>query len=42
MLVALTGWERDKDEQRAAEAGFDDHLVDPVSLDQLKEISIRR
>lgn len=29
-LVALTGWSRDEDRRRTAEAGFDAHLVKPV------------
>jgi two-component system CheB/CheR fusion protein len=29
-LVALTGWGQDADRRRAAEAGFDHHLVKPV------------
>jgi CheY-like chemotaxis protein len=37
-LVALTGYSRPEDRQRAAEAGFDTHLVkpvDPAALTQL-------
>ena len=30
-LVALTGWGQEQDRQRAAEAGFDEHLVKPVA-----------
>ena len=29
-LVALTGWGQDSDRRRAAEAGFDHHLVKPA------------
>lgn len=39
MLVALTGWGQDRDRQRAADAGFDQHWVKPVGLEKLKEIS---
>ena len=35
MLVALTGWSREEDGRRAIEAGFDYHLVKPVSLETL-------
>jgi CheY-like chemotaxis protein len=38
-LIAITGWGQEKDRQRASEAGFDDHWVKPVSLDQLRKIS---
>ena len=34
-LVALTGYGRAHDRQRALEAGFDEHLVKPVELDVL-------
>jgi signal transduction histidine kinase len=32
-LIALTGWGQDSDRQRSEEAGFDEHLVKPVSPD---------
>jgi CheY-like chemotaxis protein len=35
-LVALTGYGQDKDQQRAARAGFDRHLVKPVSLELVR------
>ncbi|OGB20665.1 MAG: hypothetical protein A3I66_23825 [Burkholderiales bacterium RIFCSPLOWO2_02_FULL_57_36] len=38
-LIAITGWGQEKDKRRASEAGFDDHWVKPVSLDQLRKIS---
>jgi CheY-like chemotaxis protein len=31
-LVALTGYGQEEDRQKATEAGFDDHLVKPVSI----------
>ena len=31
-LVALTGYGQDEDRQKAADAGFDEHLVKPVSI----------
>jgi len=37
-LIALTGWEQERDRQRTKEAGFDHHLVkpvDPIVLDKL-------
>jgi PAS domain S-box-containing protein len=37
-LVALTGYGRDEDRRRSAEAGFDDHLVKPVAPDALLEL----
>lgn len=35
LLVAATGYGRESDRVRASEAGFDLHLVKPVSLDEL-------
>jgi CheY-like chemotaxis protein len=35
VLVALTGYGRDEDRQRAFEAGFAAHLTKPVTLDAL-------
>jgi PAS domain S-box-containing protein len=37
-LIAMTGWGQDADRQRAAEAGFDHHLVKPVSLKELRAV----
>jgi len=34
-LVALTGYGRDEDRTRAAEAGFDAYLVKPVDIERL-------
>jgi PAS domain S-box-containing protein len=34
-LIALTGYGQDKDRQRALDAGFDEHLIKPVSLELL-------
>jgi signal transduction histidine kinase/ActR/RegA family two-component response regulator len=36
LLVALTGYGRDEDRQRALAAGFDAHLVKPVNADVLQ------
>ena len=38
VLVALTGYGQDGDRQRTSEAGFDFHLVKPVSLDALQDL----
>jgi PAS domain S-box-containing protein len=37
-LVALSGWGQDEDRRRAAEAGFDRHLVKPVDFGELKRL----
>ena len=37
-LIAQTGWGGDYDRQQSREAGFDDHLVKPVSLPHLEEL----
>ena len=37
-LVALTGYGRDEDREAVLEAGFDDHVVKPVTIKQLQEI----
>ncbi len=34
-LIALTGYGQEEDARRCREAGFDEHLVKPVDLDQL-------
>jgi PAS domain S-box-containing protein len=38
-LIALTGWGQEADKQRAYQAGFDQHWVKPVGLDELKKIA---
>ena len=38
LLIAASGWGRDDDQRRSAEAGFDTHLVKPVDLDELNTI----
>ena len=35
-LIAVTGWGQEEDRQRAWEAGFDEHLVKPVGVRDLK------
>ncbi|GAA3958049.1 hypothetical protein GCM10022278_15660 [Allohahella marinimesophila] len=37
-IVAVTGWGREADRQRTLEAGFNDHLVKPVSLKDLEKM----
>ncbi len=41
ILVALTGWGQEEDQQRAAEAGFDHHIVKPVAYEQLTDLLAR-
>jgi CheY-like chemotaxis protein len=38
VVVALTGWGQDSDRRRSREAGFDHHLVKPVSIATLREV----
>ena len=38
VLVALSGYGRDEDKQRALDAGFDHHLVKPPDLDLLANL----
>jgi two-component system CheB/CheR fusion protein len=35
LLIAATGWGTDVDRQRSLDAGFDEHLVKPIKLDEL-------
>ena len=37
-MVALTGYSRQEDRDRATDAGFDAHLVKPVDMDQLEHL----
>jgi CheY-like chemotaxis protein len=37
-LVAMTGFGQDSDRRRAREAGFDAHLVKPVSIEALQKV----
>jgi CheY-like chemotaxis protein len=36
-IIAVTGYNSSQDRQRALAAGFDRHLVKPVSCEQLEE-----
>jgi CheY-like chemotaxis protein len=38
MLVALTGYRRPEDRQKATQAGFNRHLVKPVGLPELEAV----
>ncbi|HEY0707886.1 MAG TPA: ATP-binding protein [Polyangia bacterium] len=40
-LAALTGYGQISDKERAKEAGFDEHLVKPISLDQVDAAIVR-
>jgi CheY-like chemotaxis protein len=37
VLIALTGWGAHSDQQQSQEAGFDQHLTKPVSLEALEQ-----
>lgn len=41
-LVAVTGWGQPQDQARGREAGFDQHLVKPLDLDQLLRLIAAR
>lgn len=41
VLIALTGWGQDEDRRQTREAGFDHHLIKPVSPDEIEAL-IRR
>lgn len=41
LLVALTGWGRTEDVERARDAGFDEHLVKPVDIVALRRLLSR-
>lgn len=38
LLIALTGWGQDHDQQRSRDAGFDHHIVKPPDVDRLREL----
>ena len=38
LLVAVTGYGRDEDRRKTQQVGFDEHLVKPPSIEQLKMI----
>jgi CheY-like chemotaxis protein len=37
VLIALTGWGSQSDQRQSQEAGFDQHLTKPVSLEALEQ-----
>jgi two-component system, sensor histidine kinase len=37
-LVAVTGYGQRADRERSRDAGFDEHLVKPVSVDELMQV----
>jgi PAS domain S-box-containing protein len=42
VLVALTGWGRERDRERAQDAGFDIHLTKPIAIDTLDQALAER
>jgi CheY-like chemotaxis protein len=40
-MVALSGFGRDADRRRSAEAGFDQHLLKPIEFEQLQQLLLR-
>jgi signal transduction histidine kinase/CheY-like chemotaxis protein len=38
LLIALTGWGQEHDQQRSLAAGFDHHVVKPPDVDRLREL----
>jgi signal transduction histidine kinase len=42
LLIAVTGWGKEEDRQKSREAGFDYHLVKPVSVSAIHELIDKR
>jgi len=40
VLVALTGYGTDSDRRRSLESGFDDHLLKPPSIEDLRQLAV--
>ena len=40
-LVALTGYGADEDKRRTSDAGFDEHVLKPVTPETVSEIVVR-
>ena len=38
VLIAITGWGTDKDRSKTKEAGFDYHMVKPISVDEFRKV----
>jgi CheY-like chemotaxis protein len=37
-IIALTGYGQDKDRQQSAAAGFDGHVIKPITMDVLQKL----
>ncbi|MGZ8291373.1 MAG: response regulator [Telluria sp.] len=42
LMIALTGWSQNDARQRTMEAGFDHHLIKPVSFDDIRKLANAR
>jgi len=42
LIAAITGFGQASDRARALEAGFDEHLVKPIELSQIRELLHKR
>jgi len=42
VLIAVTGWGKEGDHERAREAGFDEHMTKPVLIEALEAAIARR
>jgi CheY-like chemotaxis protein len=42
LLIAVTGYGQASDRLRSQEAGFDHHLVKPVSVDEIQRVIVSR
>jgi CheY-like chemotaxis protein len=40
LLLALTGWGQEHDQQRSRDAGFDRHMIKPPDIDLLREVLV--
>lgn len=38
IIIAMSGWGQEKDQQRARDSGFDHHLIKPVNLENLAKL----
>jgi len=38
LIIAMTGYGQERDRQRSSEAGFDDHTVKPVEIEELSRL----
>ena len=36
--IAVTGYGQDKDRRKSLAAGFDEHMVKPISMDRVREL----